>query len=47
MSLVSYTFEIEESVKEKIEQIAKAEKRSLASQMRIALEKYVENAKVQ
>ena len=43
--LVAYTFEIDERVKDKMEKIANDEKRSLASQMRIAIEEYVENHK--
>lgn len=42
---VSYTFEIEEKTKDKIERIAKQEGRSIASQMRIVLDEYVEKAK--
>ena len=42
---VSYTFEIEEKIKDKLEKIAVDEKRSLASQMRIAIEEYVEKKK--
>ncbi len=43
--LISYTFEIEEKVKDKIEKHAKDEGRSLASQVRIALEEYSEKLK--
>lgn len=43
--LVSYTFEIEDKTKDKIEKIAKEEGRSLASQMRIALDEYAEKLK--
>lgn len=39
--LVSYTFEIEDKIKDKLEKIASEERRSLASQVRIALEEYV------
>lgn len=41
--LVSYTFEVEDKVKDRIQEIADLEHRSLASQMRIALEKYIES----
>lgn len=40
--LVSYTFEIDDKTKDKIEKLAKDEGRSLASQIRIALDQYVE-----
>lgn len=40
--LVSYTFEIDDKVKDKIEKVARDEGRSLASQIRIALEEYTE-----
>ena len=43
--LVSYTFEIEEKTKDKIEKFAKDESRSLAAQIRIALDNYAENLK--
>jgi len=42
---VSYTFEIEEKTKDKIEKLAKEEGRSIASQMRIVLDEYVEKLK--
>ena len=40
--LVSYTFEIDDKCKDKIEKEAKESGRSLASQMRIILEEYLE-----
>ena len=43
--LVSYTFEVDEKTKDKIEKFAKEEKRSLASQMRIALDEYADKIK--
>lgn len=43
--LVSYTFEIEEKTKDKIEKLAKEESRSLASQIRIALDEYADKIK--
>lgn len=43
--LVSYTFDVDEKVKDKIEKIAKDQKRSLAAQIRIALDEYLNNEK--
>ena len=43
--LVSYTFEIDDKTKEKIEKHAKDESRSLAAQIRIALDEYADNIK--
>lgn len=40
--LVSYTFELDEKTKDKIEKLAKEEGRSLASQMRILLDEAAE-----
>ena len=39
---MSYTFEIEDRVKEKLEKIAGDEHRTLASQIRLALEEYLD-----
>lgn len=43
--LIPYTFEMEEKVRDKIESFAKEEGRSLASQMRIIMEDWVEKLK--
>ena len=43
--LVSYTFEIEDKMKDKIERIADESHRSLAGQMRLILEEYLEKQK--
>lgn len=40
--LVSYTFQIDDFIKDRIEEIAKLENRSLAAQMRIVTTQYVE-----
>lgn len=42
---VSYTFEIDDKVKDKLEKIANDEHRTLASQIRLALESYLEEKK--
>lgn len=43
--LVSYTFEIEDKVKDKLERIATDEHRTLASQIRMVLEEWLEKQK--
>lgn len=43
--LVSYTFEIEDKVKDKIERLADEAHRSLAGQIRLILEEYLEKQK--
>jgi len=40
--LVSYTFEIDDKIKERIEKIADKENRTLAGQIRTILEKYLQ-----
>ena len=40
--LVSFTFELEDKTKDKLEKIASEEYRSLAAQIRLALDEYVE-----
>lgn len=42
---VSYTFEIDEKIKDKLEKIANEEHRTLASQIRLVLERYLEDKK--
>jgi len=44
--LVSYTFEIEDKVKDKIERIADEEHRTLAGQIRLVLEEFLEKRKM-
>lgn len=43
--LLSYTFEIEEETKNKLEKLAEEEHRSLAGQIRVILETYLEMKK--
>jgi predicted transcriptional regulator len=43
--LVSFTFEIESKIKDKIEEIATKEDRSMAAQLRVILDDYFENKK--
>lgn len=43
--LVSYTFEIDNKIKDKIEEIAVEEHRTIAAQIRLILENYLEEKK--
>ena len=43
--LVSFTFEIDNKIKDKIEVIADAEDRSIAAQLRVILDEYFEKKK--
>ena len=43
--LVSFTFEIEDKVKDKLERIAKDEHRTLAAQLRLITEEWLEKGK--
>ena len=43
--LVSFTFEIDNKIKDKIEELSIAEDRSIAAQLRVILDEYFEKKK--
>ncbi len=43
--LISYTFDIEDKTKDKLERLANDGHRTLAAQVRMVLEEYLENQK--